>query len=117
MLIADDSRVAREVLHRMFYKHAYLTISWEASNGFEVVEFAHRFLPDLVITDFQMPHQNGITSSRKIFALLPLVPIILSTFHAESLHERDTHDSGIRRVVSKCELHTLVDLAEELTAA
>lgn len=61
ILIADDSRVMRQIVIRTLrqagYDHHDVV---EAGNGRELVDMVHSEAPDLVLSDWNMPEMNGI---------------------------------------------------------
>jgi CheY-like chemotaxis protein len=117
ILVADDSPVVRKMLCELFEDHPSLEICDEAADGREAVDKAIQHRPELIILDLSMPVMNGIEAAKLICAVLPKVPIILFTMHAESIKNADIEIFGINRVVSKRDMETLVGHAEELALA
>lgn len=56
-LVVDDSRVIRKVASKIAAKMGYQVI--EAENGEEALAQCKRTMPDLVLTDWQMPEMDG----------------------------------------------------------
>ena len=81
VMIVDDDVDQRE----------YLTVILQ-SNGLQVISFenAHKALSairdktsiDIVITDLQMPHMNGLQFVEALRKILPGIPVIVLTGHA-----------------------------------
>ncbi|MBU2694763.1 MULTISPECIES: response regulator [Pimelobacter] len=61
ILIADDSRVMRQIVIRTLRQagHGGHEIV-EAENGRQALELVHTEAPDLVLSDWNMPEMNGI---------------------------------------------------------
>lgn len=57
-LIVDDSRVIRKVARKIAASLGYQVM--EAENGEEALARCHAVMPDLVLTDWQMPVMSGI---------------------------------------------------------
>ena len=114
ILIADDNPAIRAVLCRMFADHRSLEVCGEAVNGQEAVEKAATHRPELIILDLDMPAMNGLRAAKAICKILPDVPIILLTLHAQAFTDFGIEHSGITRIVPKDEVHTLVGHAEDL---
>ena len=76
MLIAEDERDL-QVIYRMMLGDAYEVI--EAQNGREAVEMWHRFQPDLVLMDIQMPVMSGDAAIHEILSVDPLARILAVT--------------------------------------
>jgi CheY-like chemotaxis protein len=117
ILVADDNPHLRKALCRLFQDHAYLEICAEAVNGREAVERAVQLKPDLIILDLSMPVMNGLEAARILHQLMPQVPKILFTLHAQALMTADVKSAGIRKVVSKSDMADLVGHSEDLVKA
>ncbi len=69
-LIADVERLMREqLLARLQQAWPALQIVGQARDGWEAVQMAHDFRPDVVFLDIRMPGQNGIDAARQIIDL------------------------------------------------
>ena len=82
ILLADDHTVMRQGLRDLLGRQAGLTIVGEASNGHEAVELYRDYLPDVVLTDVEMPLMDGITALAAIRAEYPDARGLLLTMHA-----------------------------------
>ena len=61
ILIADDSRVMRQIVTRTLRQAGYAGHDLvEASNGAEALALIHAESPDLVLSDWNMPEMTGI---------------------------------------------------------
>lgn len=58
ILIAEDTDDLREVLHRLFTRAGFTVRS--APDGRAALELARQHPPDIVLTDLDMPHLNGL---------------------------------------------------------
>src|SRR5277367_4945319 len=117
ILIADDNPHLRKALHRLFEHHDYLEVCAEAVNGREAVEKAVQLKPDLIILDLSMPVMNGLEAARILHELMPRVPKILFTLHAQALMTADLKSAGIDRVVAKSDMTDLIGHSENLVKA
>src|ERR1700723_492576 len=84
ILVADDSAMIRKCLCRIFEIVADYDICAEAVNGEEAIALAIEHKPDLIVLDFQMPVMNGIEAAYELKRIMPNVPIILFTLHADT---------------------------------
>ena len=91
-----------------------------ASDGQEGFEAIQEEMPDLLISDYQMPRLDGLGLIRRLReseATANLPVILLTAKGLELSHEELTRELGIIRVVSKpfspAELRELVDHALE----
>ncbi len=58
ILIAEDIDDVREVLHRLFTRAGFTVRT--APDGRAALELARRHSPDVVLTDLDMPHMDGL---------------------------------------------------------
>ncbi|MEQ8192870.1 MAG: response regulator, partial [Rhodospirillales bacterium] len=58
------------------------------NNGAEALSLCKKDMPDAVITDLRMPVMDGFTLIRELKAKHPMLPIIVTTGHA-NLEEED----------------------------
>jgi CheY-like chemotaxis protein len=80
ILVVDDSKVDQRLVGGLLEKNERLTVAY-ADNGAEAAERMTRVLPDLIVTDLQMPEMDGlelVTYTREHF---PRVPVVLVTAH------------------------------------
>lgn len=79
ILIADDNRDVRFVFGAILNHDGFDVV--EASDGMLAVEYARRYVPDLILMDREMPLLDGIGAAKQIRAepLTAQIPIILVT--------------------------------------
>jgi CheY-like chemotaxis protein len=80
ILVVDDSAVDRRRATKLLEKESGLKVR-EATNGLEALELLKESLPDLVLTDMQMPEMDGLQLVEEIRSRHPGVPVILMTAH------------------------------------
>lgn len=102
VLIVDDSAVMRHALRQLFSR-ADFVVCGEAENGRDALEKAQELYPDLIVMDLSMPVMSGIEAARILNTLIPSVPIIVFTEHANILSAQEAQAAGIAAVVSKSE--------------
>jgi CheY-like chemotaxis protein len=78
ILVVDDSLVDLRVAGRLLERQAGWTIRY-ARNGREAVEQCDDELPDLIVTDLQMPEMDGLQLVEWVRNEMPLIPVILMT--------------------------------------
>ena len=88
-LIVDDSRVIRKVSSKIAISLGYVPV--EAENGEEALARCKKSMPDLVLTDWNMPEMDGIEFVAKLRAIpTPKEPIVVfctSNGEAKDIHE------------------------------
>jgi len=88
-LIVDDSRVIRKVSSKIALSLGYVPI--EAENGEEALARCKKAMPDLVLTDWNMPEMDGIEFVSKLRAIpTPKEPIVV--FCTSNGEAKDIHD-------------------------
>ena len=88
-LIVDDSRVIRKVSSKIAISLGYVAV--EAENGEEALARCKKSMPDLVLTDWNMPEMDGIEFVRRLRAIpTPKEPtVVFCTSNGEA---KDIHD-------------------------
>ncbi len=88
-LIVDDSRVIRKVSSKIAISLGYVPI--EAENGEEALARCKRSMPDLVLTDWNMPEMDGIAFVTKLRNIpTPKEPVVV--FCTSNGEAKDIHD-------------------------
>jgi CheY-like chemotaxis protein len=88
-LIVDDSRVIRKVSSKIAISLGYVPI--EAENGEEALARCKKSMPDLVLTDWNMPEMDGIAFVSKLRAIpTPKEPVVV--FCTSNGEAKDIHD-------------------------
>lgn len=80
ILIADDQEGVRKVL-RSALENAGFDVCAEAVDGFDALEKAGRFSPDLIVLDLRMPNMTGIEAASALRNRFPTTPIVLLTMY------------------------------------
>jgi CheY-like chemotaxis protein len=80
ILVVEDNAVDRLLVGKLLAKGINLTITY-ADNGRVALEAIAKDIPDLVLTDMQMPEMDGLQLVREVRRQFPLVPVILITAH------------------------------------
>ncbi len=94
ILVVDDSAMARkrisETLLKFDINH---TIVAEAEDGVQALEMFHKFNPNLILTDLEMPRMHGlqlIEELRKLNSSLDIV--VISALINEQIRQTLKHD-------------------------
>ena len=118
LLFVDDSE-RQCMLHRRLFEHFGYEVT-SVGSAQEALLALETHVIDLVVTDWNMPDQNGIDLAKSIHARWPGLPIILLTGYGVADAERAAAGSGISRVIGKPvmpgELRTIVNAALKDTA-
>ena len=88
-LIVDDSRVIRKVSSKIALSLGYVPI--EAQDGHEALARCKQSMPDLVLTDWNMPEMDGIAFVQKLRSIpTPKEPVVV--FCTSNGEAKDIHD-------------------------
>jgi two-component system response regulator NreC len=101
ILIVDDSDLIRRALRRMIEASNQFVLCGEAANGKEAIDQAAKLKPDLIVLDMSMPEMNGLEAAQVLKKILPTVPLILYTSHADSVVKDHARTVGFHAVVPK----------------
>jgi len=113
-LLVDDSAAIRAATRDIFLSDGFKVCA-EAENGMKAIDLLVHIKPDIIILDLAMPVMNGLEAAPQLRALLPQVPIILFTLHAEQLKNENLSSLGISAIISKGDpLESLLQKAYEL---
>jgi two-component system response regulator YesN len=81
MLVDDEEDVREGVVQEIDWQACGFEVIEKAENGQEALELMEKQVPDIVVTDIQMPFMNGIQMSELIREKYPMTKIIILTGH------------------------------------
>ena len=101
IVVADDEPHIRHVLALKLEKSGYTVHC--AADGQEALELCGAELPDLLITDYQMPALNGMELCQRLRAnpATSKLPVIMLTARGFALDQEQTKACSITAVMSK----------------
>ncbi|MGF7031129.1 two-component system response regulator YesN [Paenibacillus mucilaginosus] len=79
LLVEDEADVREGILAEIDWAACGFEVVDAAENGQEAVELMERFVPDVVVTDIQMPFMDGLQLSEWIRERYPTTKIIILT--------------------------------------
>jgi len=103
VLVVDDSAVDRALVAELLGKESHWKID-QAENGTAALARMKESLPDVVVTDLQMPGMNGLEFVAAARDLRFGVPIILMTAHGSELLALEALKRGAASYVPKSQL-------------
>lgn len=111
LLVVDDSKFERQIARGLLEKVDGWTVS-TATDGVDALEQVDEHLPDLVLTDLQMPNMDGLELVETIRNEYPLIPVVLMTAEGSEVLAVKALQRGAASYVSKSDL--AVDLVDTL---
>ena len=78
ILLVDDSATDRRLIEGLLKKSLHFEVD-TAADGLKALESLKAKVPDVVVTDMQMPNMDGMQLVENVRKLYPLVPVVLIT--------------------------------------
>jgi two-component system response regulator DesR len=95
VVIAEDQAMVRGALAALLTTEGDFEIAGDAPNGRAALDLARTLLPDVLLTDIEMPELTGLELAAEIRRLhLPVKVVILTTF-ARAGYLRRALDAGV----------------------
>ena len=85
ILVVDDDPGVRESLEMLLMSAGYDVAT--ANDGISAVSYLSRTVPDLIVTDLNMPHMSGVDLISHVRSLHPSVPIVAMSgnYHGDAV--------------------------------
>ena len=99
ILVVDDEKGLREVLHIMLARAGYAVT--EASDGEEAIGYVSREIFDLVITDLRMPKADGMAVLKAVKSSSPETVVLVITAYASADSAVDAMKQGAYDYLTK----------------
>ncbi|MGB1310278.1 MAG: hybrid sensor histidine kinase/response regulator [Leucothrix sp.] len=101
VMVVDDSLSNRKALSIMAEQLGYQTIT--ASDGDEALKLMGEQLPDVILSDLEMPRVNGLELAQTIRAWPEAqhIPIVMITSRATSKHRKQAQLMGVNSYIVK----------------
>ena len=101
VLLVDDDETVLEITRMMLTMLGFEVLS--ASGGIEAVEIfqQHKNVIRFVLTDFAMPHMNGLETLTALRQIAPGIPVILASGYSEDQVMDDTHPERPQAFLAK----------------
>lgn len=117
VLVVDDSQVDRLIAGRLLEKQGTWGVDY-APDGKAALRQLEMAVPDLVLTDLQMPEMNGLDLVTSLKTDFPLIPVILMTAQGSEDVAAEAMRRGAASYVPKRKLaEDLVDTVERVMLA
>ncbi len=101
IIIADDHKLILDGLKALFKDAEQFQIIAEAENGQKLVELTKKMLPDVIITDIDMPILNGIEAVKILRNFIPGLKILVLTMHKDKNMFLKLREAGANGYIHK----------------
>ena len=81
LIVEDESNIRNLIKLSVNWEAIGMRIAGEASTGLEALQLIEELLPDIVLTDIEMPHMDGLALSQRISERHSDVVVIVLTAH------------------------------------
>ena len=116
VLVVDDTAIDRRLAGGLLEKSGDIEVLY-AENGNEALSCIDQHLPDLVLTDMQMPEIDGLELVTTVGEKHPNLPVVLMTAHGSENIAAQALANGAACFVPKSDLaECLVDTVLQILA-
>jgi chemotaxis response regulator CheB len=84
VLLVEDSAVAMSIYEKMLNSSPHIEVVGKAANGKEGLSLVPQVRPDVICTDLQMPHMDGLEFTKQVMAHYPVPILVLSNIVQKS---------------------------------
>ena len=78
VLLVEDSDVAINIYEKMLNSSPHIEVVGKAKDGNQGLDLVQALNPDVICTDLQMPHLNGLDFTKQVMAHHPTPILVLS---------------------------------------
>lgn len=102
VVVVDDEIMAVKAICRVIEKYCpELEVAGTAGNGSEGLEMIRKTLPDLVLTDVEMPVMSGLELVRQASGLMPNLCFVIISGYEDFEYARDAFRGGVLDYLTK----------------
>jgi len=101
VLVVDDSLTVRKITNRLLAREGYQVFT--AKDGQDALEQMVELIPDVILSDIEMPRMDGFELARNIRAdqRLSSIPIIMISSRTADKHRSHAAELGVKHFLGK----------------
>lgn len=103
LLIVDDREIIRDSLKLLFSGLKDITVTGEASDGYEAIDLVKKNDYDVILMDINMPLLNGIEATKEITKINSNTKVLGNSFFISPTYIKDLIKAGARGFITKDE--------------
>ncbi|OEF99757.1 DNA-binding response regulator [Vulcanibacillus modesticaldus] len=116
IILADDHQLFREGVKRIINLEEDMEVIAEFSDGTGVLNNYNGIKPDVILLDINMPHLNGVETTKKVKELYPEAKIMILSIHDDEGYVFETLRAGASGYLLKdMDAETLVEAIREIS--
>jgi DNA-binding NarL/FixJ family response regulator len=104
VLIADDHRDFRHVVHEFLNQLPNVLVVGEACDGNEAVDQVEKLTPDVVLMDIRMPNKNGLEALKIIKNRWPTTKVLIATANDNPIYRTQAEEAKADGFILKSDL-------------
>jgi len=112
IFLVEDNAVVRAHLRAVLEMRKDWKVVGEAEDGRRAVETWDKHVPSLTVLDFVMPVMSGLEAGRNLSRQHPESPVLMVTIDPSPQLEEEAKRAGIRGLVQKADVGSLVRAVE-----
>jgi two-component system response regulator DesR len=103
--LVEDQALVRDAIGALLSLDFNIEVIGQASNGQDALNaikaLADEALPDIILTDIEMPHMSGIELSEQIAATFPTIKMVIMTTFSRAGYIRRSLALGVKGFILK----------------
>jgi chemosensory pili system protein ChpA (sensor histidine kinase/response regulator) len=101
VMVVDDSLTMRKVLGRLLEREGYQVVT--AKDGMDALQTLQEMLPDIILTDIEMPRMDGFGLARNVRddARTASIPLIVISSRTAEKHRNLAQEIGVNAYLGK----------------
>ncbi|MBN1649097.1 MAG: response regulator transcription factor [Spirochaetales bacterium] len=107
-LVVDDHPVFRQGLVTLLESNKNYQVSGEAGTVEEAFDCISGVIPDIMLVDISLSHQNGLDLVRSLKVSHPDIPVLIISMHDELIYAERSLKAGARGFVMKQEASSVM---------